>query len=143
MKNIEYKDLPSSWAFCFNEQCSKKETCIKYLTTNLIPADVKIGRVVLPTTYADAPCELYHEKRTMTVAWGFDNLFYDVKKRDIKPIRQELFDLLDSRTSYYRYASGEKRLTPTQQQAVLTIFQSHGYPTTSLHFDHYEEVWDV
>jgi len=142
MKELEYKDLPASWAYCFNEQCSKKDSCMKYLTTTLIPADVNIGRVVLPKYYDEPECEYYHEKARVRVASGFEKLYCEVKKKEVAVIRQELYDILDSRTSYYRYSSGEKFLTPEQQEQVLAVFRNHGY-TENLEFDKYKEVWNV
>lgn len=142
MKDIEYKDLPSSWAFCFNENCERKDSCMRQLTTRLIPDNKKTANVVLPSHYCNNACEYYHEKRIVTVAWGFELLFTDVKAKDIAVIRKELFSLLDSRTSYYRYAKGERFLTPEQQEEVLSVFRRYGY-TTNLQFDHYKEAWGV
>lgn len=83
MTEITYKDLPTSWAFCFNEQCSLKDRCLKYLTSALIPDDVKTANVLLSKCYREHDCEFFQEKHLVTVAWGFEKLFYDVKGRDV------------------------------------------------------------
>jgi hypothetical protein len=42
---------------------------------------------------------------------------------------------------YYRYHSGENKLTPKQQADIMEILAKYG-PTDGLAFDHYETSWD-
>ena len=42
---------------------------------------------------------------------------------------------------YYRYHSGENKLTPKQQADIMAILAKYG-PTEGLAFDHYETSWD-
>ena len=49
-------------------------------------------------------------------------------------------DYLGSRGTYYRYQSGERLLTPEQQQKILQLFTAKGY--NGLSFEHYVETYD-
>ena len=48
---------------------------------------------------------------------------------------------LGSNAAYYRYAAGEKLLTPEQKEWIVDLFHKYGY-TENLVFDNYKNAYD-
>ena len=74
-------------------------------------------------------------------AYGFTPLFKEVKHKDYTLLRDKMKEYLGSHTTYYRYNSGEHKLTPEQQQWILDLFARYGY-TENLTFEHYQDIVD-
>lgn len=62
--------------------------------------------------------------------------------RDERSLRNNIADYLGSKTSYYRYSRGDRKLTPEQQADILGIFAEWGYDTSDMRFEHYREAID-
>lgn len=140
-EDFSYDQLPSSWMFCFRDECPKAEECILHLSGKFIPKDMEWGRAIFPTAVKANGCSHFKKIRKIHAAYGFKKLFEEVKRKDDKPLRDRMKEYLGSQKTYYRYNSGERLLTPEQQQWIISLFNKFGY-TENLEFDHYCYVYD-
>lgn len=138
---FHFDDVPLSWAHCFCNGCPKHEGCMRYQTGMRIPDSLQAGAAIYPTAYSSGSCKYYKAIRVIHSAYGFRQLFRNVKQVDYTPLRQEMKQFLGSHGAYYRYNRGERLLTPEQQQWILRLFDRYGYKT-GLAFDHYRDVFD-
>lgn len=140
--DFQFSDVPTGYQLCFNKECPHKETCLRWVAANKVPNTLKWGPAVYPTALeADGKCPYFHKATPKRMAWGFGNLFYDVLQRDAKGIRIGLQEYLGGRSNFYRYARGEKMLSPEQQEWILDYFRKRGY-TKNLTFQNYYVTYD-
>ena len=66
------------YAMCFNSGCADKDTCMHYQAMLLTSAGRYSGSAVFPTAWQDGKCRCYCEKKLVTKAWGFTNLYNNV-----------------------------------------------------------------
>lgn len=71
------------------------------------------------------------------MAWGFDNLFAEMKVKDAPALRTEMRDYLGSKGQYYRYKLGQLKLLPEQQAYIKQLFARYGYK--DVEFDHFRK----
>lgn len=133
--------VPYAWIYCFNGQCPKSGSCLRFLTGQAVSDDVTSGQAVFPNAVNDGDCRYYHQARKIKAAWGFSKLFDSVKAADEKLLRAGMVRILKGNTNYYRYHHGKKQLTPEQQEAIKRLFAQYGYDT-NLKFDGYSEIVD-
>ena len=138
---ISLRKQPRSWKHCFNETCKQKENCLRHLTGASLPADKLFGMAVYPTADKGGACPFFRETRTMNGAWGFANLFRNVKEKDHAELRRQMKEYLGSNGTYYKYEHGTLLLTPAHQAWILTLFRQFGYGE-GLAFEHYETFTD-
>ena len=143
IKNIEYDEskVAPAWRYCFCSECERHDDCLRYHTAQHIPDDKAWGYAIFPTACRNGECNYFKEIRVVTVAYGFDAMFSEVKNKDVTRLRKKMCDLLGGRSTYYRYYSGEYKLLPEQQEAIKALFAKHGY-TENVSFDHYCDVLD-
>lgn len=96
---------------------------------------------VYPSALNADECEHFKPIRKIHAAYGFKTIFSEVKRKDDKPLRDRMIAYLGSRGAYYRYNSGEKKLTPEQQEWIINLFKSYGY-TDNLTFDYFTDIYD-
>ena len=130
--------VPPTWALCFNDSCPIKKTCMRYFVGKNLPADQTNGPSVYPNALQKESCRHFVEKRIIRAAWGFSQLFLNVKRVDDTPLRNEIKQYLGGHGTYYRYMHGECTLSPQQQQWILNLFRRYGY-TENLAFDNYTD----
>ncbi|MDO5527495.1 MAG: DUF6078 family protein [Prevotella sp.] len=134
--------LTTFWDYCFNNQCPMHDDCIHYVTGMFLDDGHNRGCAIFPSACHDGKCKYFRQARKIKVAWGFSKLFHDVRQRDTTTIRTLIKKYLGGHSTFYRYANGEYKLTPEQQEAVTDIFKQQGY-TQNLEFDHYEYTPDL
>lgn len=132
--------IPAGWAYCFNDNCSFSDTCMRRISAKFKDDSVSKGMAVYPDACRDGKCKHYLRARAVDGAWGFGHLYDDVKKCNLSELRSEIMSLLGGRTSYYRYHRGEKKLTPEMQQRVADVFAAYGYANVT--FDMHSEIID-
>ena len=55
-KELTYKDVPNSYALCFNENCPLREKCLHYQAYLLKPDDRLGGPAVYPDAWKSNEC---------------------------------------------------------------------------------------
>ena len=133
------QDMPSSWEQCFNNECDKCNECLHYATAQQLPNDQTRGYAIYPSAYRNGKCKYFKKVETVRMAYGFNHFLNEVKKKDVKVLREHLFRYFGGRTPYYRYNRGEYLLSPKQQQYILGLFAKYGY-TDGLQFTAYKDV---
>lgn len=138
---FDSNSIPPSFVVCFNSGCPKAEECLRRLAGDHLPQKRKFGPAIYPTMeVGDNGCRLFMTGKTKLMAWGFAKLFEDVKIKDGTKLRDAMKTYLGGRSNYYRYNSGEHRLTPEQQTWILHLFHKKGYD--GLEFEHYVHAYD-
>lgn len=138
---FNFNDIQPSWALCFNDSCPHREHCMRHFAGRHLPNGRLIGPAVYPKALQDDRCQYFVEKRVVRAAWGFSQLFKDIKLKDNTQLRNSIKSYLGGHGTYYRYMKGERTLSPEQQEWILDLFRRHGY-TDNLVFDHYKDRWN-
>ena len=139
-KAFEYGNVPSLISYCFTEQCPMKNECIHYLSSLYKSDDIKQGHAIFPNALQDDKCQFFAPLRVVKMAWGFENLFAEVKVKDAPRLRSEMRDYLGSKGQYYRYKLGQLKLLPEQQEYIKQIFARFGYK--DVEFEHFSDEID-
>lgn len=136
---LNFNEIPLSWRFCFCDGCPKHQDCLRYQSG--LHVKVTQGFAIFPPAYQQGDCPHFKRIRVIRAAYGFRSLFSEIKEKDGSELRRKIKYYLGGHGTYYRYNSGEKLLTPEQQQWILNLFAKRGY-TEGLSFDHYREMLD-
>lgn len=135
---LKYDEVPSRYARCFCDSCPRAAECLRYAVGSLAPAKAAIGYCVYPqSAIVEGGCPYFRPMCALRFAWGFTGLFRRVPACESAMLRLKVMSCFGSRSTYYRYHSGQHLLTPSQQQDILAIFAQAGYDPTTLSFDHY------
>lgn len=128
--NAAIKDgnIPRNWLYCFNSGCQHHEECIRFRSTVALSGSRTWGNAVYPAAlHADGSCEHFKQLRIVRQAWGFNQLFKDVKLHDAPTLRSLMKEYLGGNTMYYRYHHGERLLSPEQQAWIKRLFARYCY----------------
>jgi hypothetical protein len=140
MKELNYSDIPHTWAVCFQNDCPMAQQCLRYHAAQLLPADQKTHNTVLQTARNDESCQLYVADQPVKVAYGMTKLFSGLKPWVASDLRHQVEVVFGSLAQYYRYRGGRYPISPKQQALIADIFARNGLPTT-LNFDRIEEKY--
>ena len=138
---IDLRNLPKGYIFCFNSDCPLHEECLRWKVSNQMVFDELTAQVVLPHVARLGECAFFTKAELLRMAWGFDHLFAEVKRKDDGPLRDAMKRYLGGNGTYSRYKLGRRLLTPTQQEYIINLFRKRGY-TENLVFDHYVMAFD-
>lgn len=134
-------NTPKQVLFCFQGQCPKSSECVHYLCYLARGEAEEWGKAVFPKVLTEQACPFWAPLRVVRMAWGFDNLFRDVRVKDAPKLRAAMIALFGSKGQYYRFKLGQRKLVPEQQADVKKLFADYGYGDVA--FDHYAEELDV
>lgn len=130
---LELNSFPKSYAACHLKACTKNN-CLHRIFGTLLPQSVTFGKAILPSALEEAnrmdgQCRHYSPAVTHRCYAGFDHLFDDVKKKDLIPLRQAIYDYMNGRSNFYRYSNAEEGYLLTQEKAdrIADIFGRFGY----------------
>ena len=139
--SFKFEEVPYGWALCFNDNCERKDTCLRcqaaQLAAEVARSKTRQAMCVTPLAYSDGDCSEYVEMATERLAWGFTHFYDHVQKVHYLKIKEAIVRYLHGMSNYYRYRNGEKKLTERQQQRIAEIFRSYGYDDPVI-YDHYE-----
>lgn len=102
----------STWTYCFNQQCPLAQQCARYLSVTYKDPEHTIGYAVFPDAYHDDKCEHFLQLQLMKMAYGFEKLLDELKRKDGGSFRTHMTSYFGSNTSYYRYKLGQTGLLP-------------------------------
>jgi hypothetical protein len=139
---LDLDRMPARYKRCFLTQCPRRSECLLAFVTEQIAKDELWGRAVFPSALnAEGGCPFFRSVRPVVMASGFQNLLANTRYSDMKALRVAIKQYLGNQTAYYRVNSGEKLLTPEQQEHILDLFRQFGY-TDNLTFDRYVETYN-
>lgn len=137
-KELKWKNVPSDWALCFNQNCPMHERCLRWLAAQLAPEELTICRCVMPQALKKGQCPHFATAEKVRMARGFMHLYDKVLKDDYTSLRKTLTSMLSGKRYYYEYRRGDRLLSPENQEKIRQLFASRGY-ADSVRFDDYEE----
>lgn len=126
MKEVRYKDAPHDWAICFQHDCPLAERCLRHAVAMLVPAEVIRHVTVLPSAREGDQCRLFASAEPVRIARGMKRLIPRIYSEKVTAIRQGLYGIFGSKSSYYRYRDGDYDITPEQQARVAALFRKYG-----------------
>ena len=135
-KTLQFSDIPSNWAICYQADCPLAANCLRYRAFTLAPADLNHHECVLPSARRADECRCFVEDRPMRLAYGMRRLLAGVGYEQGIDLRSRLYDLFGSRSQFYRYNERNWPVTPSQQTAVAALFREAGLDREP-EFDHY------
>ena len=129
MKQLfQFKEVPADWALCFRDECPVHEQCQRWLAGSYAPKTLAIHPCVTPMTVKkERPCKYYVKPEPVTLAYGFGDLFSQVRRNEYEPLRRAVYRIFGSESSYYRCKRGKRPISPEQQESVKKLFREHGY----------------
>ena len=139
-KDLNFSMVPHGWALCYLGECKRKEECMWYQMCFLATEETTRTTCVLPTVLKKKVCPHFHPIKKVRVAAGFEKIFDELKAKHQATIKMKLMGYFGARSTYYRYRSGERSLTPEQQEWILNLLRRYGY-TEGIEFDSYREEY--
>lgn len=140
-KKYDSSQIPPSWLYCFNVQCSMHDHCLRFQSALEMPDDKVNGSAVFPNALKNGQCRFFRKDEKVTLATGFvvkdnpraSNMFIEK--------RHSITDYLGGNGTYYLYRNGKKWLSPKQQEDIRRIFRQAGY-TDEVVFGNTKEEYD-
>lgn len=125
---------------CFLEGCPWASKCIRRLAYERLGKERQYGNAVHPSSLREDGCDMFSEAELKRYAKGASHLYDEVRMKHYASIRHQVVHILHGRDSYYRSINGQRLITESEQQQILRLFTSYGYPVTGL-FDGYVEQY--
>lgn len=138
MMKYDFSQIPASWQYCFNGECSMHQECLRFQTGRELPADIQWGNAVFPTALKDGHCPFFRRDEKVRLATGFVIPGNPRLNSCFVALRHQIGSLLGHGGTYYLYRNGEKWLTPDQQEAIRRLFRDNGY-ADEVEYAHYKD----
>lgn len=137
-----FSDVPYNYPLCLNRQCPKAATCLRQLVEQETPDSVEFWMIISPKHQAtlEGDCPYYRPNTKVRYAKGFMNILENLPQKQVQHATSLLINRFSQRT-YYRIRKGERLLSPSEQQDVLSIFKKCGV-TKMQGFDAYAEYYE-
>ncbi|MCR5180787.1 MAG: DUF6078 family protein [Bacteroidaceae bacterium] len=135
MEIIDFKEVPSKWALCFQSECPLATSCLRFSAGLQMPEQVTHHMAVMKGARKGDSCSMYREARLEVIARGMTSLFDGLQQQVAMDIRKEVIKLFGSRAQYYRYRAADYPLTPALQEQINQIFKKYGVDHPA-QFDH-------
>ena len=141
-EEIDFTKVPYQYAMCLNRKCSKANTCLTQLTEQSVPEKIEYWDILSPKHLAalQGDCPYYRSNTKVRYAKGFIKILEALPYKQMQAVISHLMSFFGRRT-YYRVRKGERLLTPSEQQRILTILKNCGV-THPQDFDVYVEDYD-
>ena len=89
-KELKWKNVPSDWALCYNQNCPMHERCLRWQAAQLAPEELTVCRCVMPQALKDGQCPHFATTEKVRMARGFMHLYDKVLKDDYTSLRKAL-----------------------------------------------------
>lgn len=135
MENELY-EVPEHYLLCFNDNCSKAQTCLHRIVAQGNYIKDNVVNAVNPARFNETNCTYYAPNTPVRLAYGMLHIFDNVLARDIAAMRNELREHFGN-GSYYLRRNGTLPITPSEQQYIARLFRKYGYAEEPV-FDNYK-----
>lgn len=141
-EKIDFSFVPESYIMCLNRECLKADTCLRQIVERDISEEIAYWSIISPKLLANlkGDCPYYRSSQKVRYARGFINILENLSKKQARAVVPHLMRSF-GRTHYYRLRKGERLLSPTDQQKVLSALKNCGASHLQ-EFDKYEEKYD-
>lgn len=138
-EELDFSQIPYNFLWCINSQCPKAGTCLRRLAEECAPADIKHYSVLSLKHLADlkGECPYFCPDTKVRYARGFLGILENLTARQTRFLMARIINS-SSRRTFYRVRSGERALSPLEQQSILNILKECGV-TFPVEFDAYFE----
>ncbi len=141
MTQIDYREVPTNWALCFQCDCPMAGTCLRFAAGEQMPIQVTHHMAVMKGARKEDVCSMFREAKLVTIARGMTNLFDGLERGIAMGIRNDVMHLFGSRAHYYRYRIGRYPITPNMQERINKVFKKYGIDHPAK-FDHTSKSFD-
>lgn len=120
-------EIPYGYHLCLKRECPKASTCLRQLAEQKISDDVEYWFIISPKFQAASKgdCPHFRANQKIIYAKGFVGMLDNMPNKQMKRVISYLIREFGQRT-YYRVRKGERLLTPSEQQEILTILKKCG-----------------
>lgn len=141
-KEINFSKVPFSYNICLNRECPQANTCLRQLAEQSAPDDIQSWTILSPKYLASLKdaCPHYRSDTKVLFAKGFIKLLEDLPYKQMQAAVAQLSGYFGRRT-YYRIRKGERLLSPSEQEMVLSILKNCGV-SSHKGFDDYIKEYD-
>ena len=132
--------IPQGFTFCVQSECPLAAQCARHILYQNNTQDMPHLTVLNPllTPFTAEGCPHFREYHIVRYALGFRNIYNAIPTQHAK-LFWTTIPGITSESMYYRMKRGDKPISPTLQQRILTAAHRLGVPT-SIDFDGYCEV---
>lgn len=132
------KKVPN-YLICFNDHCSRKEQCLRYLVGQYVDDSQLSCRSVNPRhrQVTAGQCPLFRQYQKVLKKRGMTRFYQDMPSRIEHAIRQELIGGYNRRV-YYEYRNGHRLLDSEEVDYIVGVCERHGWTAPPV-FDSEEE----
>ena len=129
------KEIAAHSAVCQHDGCPRHEHCMLWLAGRYVNRNMRIIRSVNTqfSLVANGNCDLYCDDKPVRMKVGMKRLFYEMPDHTKRAIRNRLI-ALNCRTTFYKYYSGYRPISPTLLRQIEAICREEGW-TAPLEFD--------
>lgn len=124
--DIQLTGVPEHYVLCYNDNCSKAQTCLRRIVAKGNYVKDNIVSAVNPALYGGDKCSYYAPNTPVRLAYGMLHTFDNILARDIAAMRNDLREHFGN-GSYYRRRNGTQPITPEDQQFIARMFKKYGY----------------
>ena len=140
IETLNYKEVPFHFTHCFQTDCPKASSCLRYQATRFLPADKRDLKVLNPTVIGNsADCKEYLSDEPVLYAFGMNKLFDELPYAKVKYIKNDVIFKI-GKTQFYRMKNQTIGISPLQQRTIKDVFLKYGIEVDPV-FDRYEPVY--
>lgn len=142
-KELEFSDVPNNFLWCIDRQCPKSETCLRQMAERLAPTSLVQYSIINPKHIASlgSECPYYCPNTKVQYAKGFLGILENLTAKQARFFAQRIISN-SSRRTYYRVRSGERPLSPAEQESIQNVLKECE-ATVPMKFDsyYYDYFW--
>lgn len=141
-KPFEASSIPFNYPMCLNKSCSQSNTCLHQLAMQNSSDSLETCVILNPKLLAKTKesCTFYRSNKKSEYAKGMTEMLNELPHRITKTFRNALINHFSSRT-FYRIRSGERLISPKEQQEIATLLNNCGINKTPS-YDSYVMEYD-
>lgn len=140
IETLNYKEVPFHFVHCFQAECPKASSCLRYQAANHLPTDKRTVEVLNPRFVTNpAECKDYLSDTPVLYAYGMSKLFDELPYAKAKDIKDDIITRI-GKTQFYRMKNETIGISPSHQRTIQKVFQKYGIEATPV-FDRYVSAY--
>ncbi len=142
IEDLDYEKVPNGFVHCFNKDCKRAASCLRYQASLHVPAAIRRISVLNPACLKqEGDCPEFVDDTPVKYAYGWTHMFDNLIQEKAVAIKNELL-LHYGKSEFYRLKRKEKSFSPQAQQYVARVFRAHGVTDEPVYDSYqYEYMW--
>lgn len=137
IETLNYSEVPFHFMHCFQADCPKASSCLRYQAVRFLPADKHTVKALNPAFVGNpAECKEYLSDTPVRYAYGMSKLFDELPYAKAKDIKDDIVFKI-GKTQFYRMKNETIGISPLHQRTIKKVFLKYGIETDPV-FDRYE-----